>query len=392
MIEEQTIVQVTLPDLFVGFLARKPVLHQDYEDTRVASESWLSVLCDFPPSLRKTVHKIDITYYCAILLPHVDADRFRTVCDWMNWVFPFDDALDNGPLKEKPKDVRELVNCLIGILDTNTTHEHQDKLLLAFESIWLRVFQDSSSGVQRRFASSMRDYCEAIYQQVVLQKGGRQKELGVQSTLQMRRQSIGTMPLFALIEYAHALRIPDDVFDCKSIKEIQRVGTDLVFLQNDLISYRKEKALGESHNIISIYQQEGYTIQEAFNEVERSLSKCYRDWYLALAQLPSWGEEIDSQVQLYIEGVQNAALANIHWSFRVDRYWGNNQDVRKTRIISLPADMATPKRRKINLNISNGWALFSAFVMLVVFASILAVPRFYLSEAQSQKIYHPRSV
>lgn len=73
------------------------------------------------------------------------------------------------------------------------------------------------------------------------------------------------------------------------------------------------QALGESHNIISIYQQEGLTIQEAFNEVERSLSTCYRDWYLALAQLPTWGEEIDSQVQLYIEGVQNAALANIHW-------------------------------------------------------------------------------
>ncbi|KAJ5689629.1 terpenoid synthase [Penicillium macrosclerotiorum] len=83
--------------------------------------------------------------------------------------------------------------------------------------------------------------------------------------------------------------------------------------QNDLISYRKEKALGESHNIISIYQQEGYTIQEAFNEVERSLSMCYRDWHLALAQLPSWGEEIDAQVQLYIDGVQNSALANIHW-------------------------------------------------------------------------------
>lgn len=42
MTEEQEMVRVTLPDLFVGFLARKPVLHQDYESARVASESWLS--------------------------------------------------------------------------------------------------------------------------------------------------------------------------------------------------------------------------------------------------------------------------------------------------------------------------------------------------------------
>lgn len=42
MTEDQRTVQVVLPDLFVSFLARKPVLHQDYEGTRAASESWLS--------------------------------------------------------------------------------------------------------------------------------------------------------------------------------------------------------------------------------------------------------------------------------------------------------------------------------------------------------------
>lgn len=46
----------------------------------------------------------------------------------------------------------------------------------------------------------MRDYCEAIFQQVVLQKGNHQKGLGVKATLKMRRQSVATMPLFALVE------------------------------------------------------------------------------------------------------------------------------------------------------------------------------------------------
>ncbi|KGO69972.1 Terpenoid synthase [Penicillium italicum] len=375
MIEEKKNIQITLPDLFVGFMARKPVIHQDYEHVRIVSESWLSDLCDFPPKLRKTVHEIDIAYYTAILIPHVDTDRFRTVCDWMNWVFPFDDALDNGPLKEKPEDVRELVDGLIGILGTKTTQDYQNKLLVAFQSIWLRVFQDSSPGIQRRFSSSMRDYCEAVFQQVVIQKGNGQKQLGLKATLQMRRQSVATMPLLALVEYAHGLRIPEIVFESNSIKEIQRIGTEVVLLQNDLISYRKEKALDESYNIISIYQQQGYTVQEAFNKVERSLSECYRDWYLALAQLPSWGEEIDSQVQLYIDGVQNAALANIHWSFRVDRYWENTQEVRKTRTFWIPADTVTSKQRKIDFKIWNGVILLSALVLLVAVVLILVVPR-----------------
>lgn len=50
MIEEHNpVLQVVLPDLFVGFLARKPVLHKDYERTRAVSESWLSE-CVLKPS------------------------------------------------------------------------------------------------------------------------------------------------------------------------------------------------------------------------------------------------------------------------------------------------------------------------------------------------------
>jgi hypothetical protein len=43
------------------------------------------------------------------------------------------------------------------------------------------------------------------------------------------------------------------------------------------------------------------------------LSACYRDWYLAIASLPSWGEKIDMDVQRYIAIVKNVVLANLNW-------------------------------------------------------------------------------
>lgn len=39
----------------------------------------------------------------------------------------------------------------------------------------------------------------------------------------------------------------------------------------------------------------------------------YREWYLALVELPSWGERVDSDVQRYIRGIQNVVQANLNW-------------------------------------------------------------------------------
>ncbi len=124
------------------------------------------------------------------------------------------------------------------------------------------------------------------------------------------------------------------------------------------------QALGESHNIVSVYQFQGKDIQSSFDCAGELLKSRYRDWYLTLTELPTWGEKIDSQVQVYINSVQNIALANLNWrlvvlstlylihsffcnheadniffclSYRAERYWnGNNNEVRKSRIITLP--------------------------------------------------------
>lgn len=55
--------------------------------------------------------------------------------------------------------------------------------------------------------------------------------------------------------------------------------------------------------------------QQAFDHVNNMLRACYRKWYLALAELPQWGEKVDEEVQKYIRGVQDVVLANLNWRF-----------------------------------------------------------------------------
>ncbi|KAJ5900032.1 hypothetical protein N7495_004776 [Penicillium taxi] len=83
--------------------------------------------------------------------------------------------------------------------------------------------------------------------------------------------------------------------------------------QNDIVSYKKEQALGESHNIVGLFRQSGLSPQDALLQANSLIRQRYHEWYRSLAYLPSFGEKVDRDIQKYIEGVQNVVLANIHW-------------------------------------------------------------------------------
>lgn len=71
---------------------------------------------------------------------------------------------------------------------------------------------------------------------------------------------------------------------------------------------------------MTAYLLQGYPLQVAFEKSGDLLQSRYRDWYRNFAKLPFWEEHIDRQVQLYLSGVQNVALANLNWRFVVPRF------------------------------------------------------------------------
>lgn len=65
--------------------------------------------------------------------------------------------------------------------------------------------------------------------------------------------------------------------------------------------------------MVAVCRNAGMSAQAAYDHMGNLLKHRYRDWYIALAALPSWGREIDAQVQQYVEGVQRIVQANLHW-------------------------------------------------------------------------------
>lgn len=327
-------VPVLLPDMFVSFLAQKPRINPHYEKIKIESEAWINDQCDFDDRMRRRIRATDFSFFCSVSAPEAHPEELRTMCDWGNWVFPWDDMFDNGSLRQSPEKAQQMMESLLSTMSGSGSLTPKTPLVKVHDSVWHRIKEASPAGVQRRFYRAMTSYCSGALEHV-----SRESHAAIPSIheqLVIRRRSSGVTPLFALIEYAHRLDLPDKVFEHSSLKEIERIGTDIVLLQNDMLSYCKEEAEGVNHNLVAICRLNGMPAQKAFDHINTLLRDCYRDWHLALAILPQWGEKIDSQVYSYIRGVQDVVLANLNWSFKSRRYLGESHDVvRQTRQITV---------------------------------------------------------
>ncbi|CVK85123.1 uncharacterized protein FMAN_02036 [Fusarium mangiferae] len=364
---------VILPDMFKGFVVETPPMNPNYETVKPISERWLAEKCSFSPRMRKRVEFCDFAIFISIAAPDAPFDKLKTMCDWGNWVFPFDDMFDEGSLKSDPKKSQVVIDSLMADMLDQTYTRTKSAVVQAHDDIFRRVSKGSTVGARRRFALAMKQYTDGVVHHV--NQFSTNSIPSIQEMLDTRRLSSGVTPLYHLIEYAHDIRLPDEVFDNPVIQKLELLGADFVLLSNDILSYRKEENDDCPFSMVAACRMTGQSPQEAFDTVGNLLEERYQDWQSSIEQLPSWGPDIDTNVARYIQGIQNVVQANITWSFRSGRYFGKQApEIRRTRMIDVmvnPPFLQARQRR-------SGWSnlvigplfrrLFGSFIICFMFA------------------------
>ncbi|KAI1042045.1 hypothetical protein LB505_012155 [Fusarium chuoi] len=303
---------VVLPDMFKGFVVDTPPMNPNYETVKPISEKWLAEKCSFSPRMKKRVEFCDFAIFISIAAPDAPFDKLKTMCDWGNWVFPFDDMFDEGSLKSDPKRSQVVIDSLMADMLDQTYTRTKSAVVQAHDDIFRRVSEVSTVGARRRFALAMKQYTDGVVHHV--KQFSTNNIPSIQEMLDTRRLSSGVTPLYHLIEYAHDIKLPDEVFENPVIQKLELLGADFVLLSNDILSYRKEENDDCPFSMVAACRMTGQSPQEAFDTVGNLLEERYQDWRSAIEQLPSWGPEIDMNVARYIRGIQNVVQANITWS------------------------------------------------------------------------------
>lgn len=112
--------------------------------------------------------------------------------------------------------------------------------------------------------------------------------------------------------------------------------TNSLFLQ-DMHSYSVEVARGIAfHNIVTSIMQEHRMGISAAMEWLGNFGKQRIDTFLnAVKELPSWGQEVDQNVSIYIKRIGHLVRGADEWSYESERYWERRgSEIQSTRLVT----------------------------------------------------------
>ena len=88
--------------------------------------------------------------------------------------------------------------------------------------------------------------------------------------------------------------------------------------------------------IVIMMHHHGMALQEAVDFVGDLCKKSVDRFIEDRARLPSWGPQVDAQVQVYVQGLADWIAGYLHWSFDSERYFGRKGwQIKKDRIVAL---------------------------------------------------------
>ncbi|RPD61335.1 terpenoid synthase [Lentinus tigrinus ALCF2SS1-6] len=322
--------KLLFPDLIGAF---PYALRVSIDGQRVSDESkqWLLAGCRLSKKRRAAFDGLKGGLLTAMCYPLVDYDQLRVCCDFINYLFNLDDICE----KLDDRKTASTANELIGALRNPHAFRPTSAVGRLTQCFWRRLTATGSLNAQKRFIDTFELYFNAVTQQVKDKASNTIPDL--ESYINMRRDTSGCKPCWALIEYANNLDLPDWVMYHPIVAGLGDAANDLVTWSNDIFSFNVEQARGDTHNMIVVVQhQEGLELQEAIDYVGDLCFGCIDRFEALRRALPSWGPEIDDQLQIYIDGLADWMIGNLVWSFETTRYFGADGDrVRRELCVDL---------------------------------------------------------
>ncbi|KAF8756251.1 hypothetical protein RHS01_04708 [Rhizoctonia solani] len=159
------------------------------------------------------------------------------------------------------------------------------------------------------------------FSQAVIKESSNKNEDCVETIdqyISTRRDTSAVKQVYAMMEYAHCLDLPNEIRLNPIIVELGVAGNDILSWANDIYSFPVEDSRGQLHNFVYVAMHN--------NRVDLQ----------GAAQLPSFGSHIDSQVARYVQGIEYTIQACIEWYFLTPRYLGTNaKEAKETGVVKL---------------------------------------------------------
>ncbi|KAF7368135.1 Terpene cyclase [Mycena sanguinolenta] len=312
-------------------------INPHFEAVKAECEVWFRSFNAFSPKAQKAFEKGDFCRLAALAYPALDQQRLRTACDLMMLFFTFDECTDvlTAPEARRYADI-----VMDALKNTNKPRPEGEPIVgEVARQFWALGIQSATPLAQKHFLETFEDYIYSVVDQASDRDDKRIR--GSEEYMILRRRTIGVQPSYPMIELG--MNLVDEIWNDPVIDELRRIAVDIVLLDNDICSYKKELAQGDDtvchmhffhiqlfyepsfltqHNIVTIIMHEGTTNLSGAMEWVATRLKALTSRFIVLYEKVPW-DDADAQVQEYVEGIANWPRANNSWHFESGRYFGS---------------------------------------------------------------------
>ncbi|KAF9465760.1 isoprenoid synthase domain-containing protein [Collybia nuda] len=182
---------------------------------------------------------------------------------------------------------------------------------------WFRVIKEMNPISVQRLFHRMEDWLLSCVHQSKISRSSRKET--IEEYIETRKVNSGMPLCMTFLEME--VDIPQYVWEYPIFEEMKSLLSDIISLDNDMFSYNREQSQGDYHNILHIVMRDKQLgLQDALEWAERRHRSLQGEYFQVLAKMPSWGLEIDTQVEKYIGALGRMISGNVRYSALSKRY------------------------------------------------------------------------
>jgi hypothetical protein len=269
------------------------------------------------PAWVERAKKAEMAWFISGFYPTARVEELCVAATYLAWAFGLDDVGDETAVGQRPERLLKLFDRYEDIFLGRPAGTESSAVALS--EILDQLSKYATPAQLKAFHEGNRAYFGAMLWEANNRHGGLVPEEGMYVML---RPAAGAVPCFAaLIEPVERIELSDDARSHPGLQRLVRLMGGILCFTNDVLSYEKERAKGDVHNLAYIYEHHrGLSPARAVAEAVGFNNASVADFLEEEGKLPSFGAAQDVEVKRYLAVLRSMIRVTLDWTLGSPRY------------------------------------------------------------------------
>jgi 5-epi-alpha-selinene synthase len=271
---------------------------------------------------RARVSKAHLSTLVAGFYPTAPLAELELASDYVCWAFALDDVGDETDVGERPARLLDVFEGFELVLQGRTPGASASALDHGLSDIMQRVSAFTSPQQLADFVEGNRAYFGGMLWEA---NNRAHSQVPDETAYLTFRPAAGAVPsFFSLIEPLERIVLSPRIRAHRALQELARLTGDIICWINDVLSYEKERAHGDFHNLVMVYEHHRRLPPSvAAARAITAINSAIADFNALAERLPSFGRAEDEELGRYLDTLRAVIRVTLAWTYDSTRYHDN---------------------------------------------------------------------